>query len=167
MPTTMADSVVVDAPAAVVWAFVSSPVRVNELVPSTSVTLLSGSFDTVRSRYLVTTKAVGQTIDATHEIVRFEPPRLIEERTTSQGTTSISLVQVEPIGKDRCVLVVQGQIEWGGSSMAMVSRLLNALFGRRTFASYLDGLKRAIESEVHGREDGTSADAEPHLSEKR
>ena len=166
MPTELADSVVVDVPADIAWAFVSDPRRVHAIVPQSTVRLLSGSFDAVGSRYLVTTRATGQTLDATHEIVRFERPRLIEERTTSQGTTSISLMQVEPIGEDRCVLIVQGQIEWGGSFMAVVSRVLNALLGRRTLAAYLDRMKRAIESQAREGDDEASADAQAHLAQE-
>jgi hypothetical protein len=107
MPSVMADSVVVDVPAAAAWAFVSDPGRVHALVPKTTVRLLSGTFDTVGSRYLVTTRVPGQTLDATHEIVRYEPPRLIETRTSSQGTVGMSLMQVEPLRDDACVLIVE------------------------------------------------------------
>jgi carbon monoxide dehydrogenase subunit G len=168
MPT-LTDSVVIEVPVEIAWAFVSDPRRVHSVVPNTTVALLTGSFDTVGSRYLVTTRAMGKTLDATHEIVRLETPRLIEERTTSEGTTSISLVQLEPVRDDACVLVVQGQIEYGGSFTAVFARILNAVFGRRTFAAYLDRLKRAIEAEARADEAVPSGhdEAQAHLAEER
>ena len=86
----------------------------------------------------MTTRAGGQVLDATHEIVRIEAPRLLETRTTSQGTVSISFLQVEPIRDDACVLIMQGEIDWGGSFMAVVSRILTGVFGRRTMATELE-----------------------------
>ena len=169
MPTSMADSVVVDVPADVAWAFVSDPRRVHSVVPNTTVAILSGSFETVGSRYLVTTRAPGQTLDATHEIVRYEPPRLIETRTTSQGTVGRSLMQVEPVRDGACALIVQGEIEWGGTFTALVSRVVTALAGRKTFAESLERLKRAIESDAARVrvEPASRADPEAHLGEER
>ena len=167
MPTSMADSVMVEVPAELAWAFVSDPRRVHAVVPHTTVSLLSGSFETVGSRYLVTTRAMGQTLDATHEIIRFEPPRLIETRTSSQGTVGASLMQVDPVRDDACVLVVQGEIEWGGSFTAFLSRILTGLAGRKTFAESLERLKRAIEADGEGARDRhVSAESEAHLGKE-
>ena len=165
MPTSIADTVVVDVPAEVAWRFVSDPRKVHAVVPNTTVELLSGAFDEVGGRYLVTTRATGQVLDATHEIVRYEPPRLIESRTTSQGTVGISLMQVEPVGEARCVLIVQGEIEWGGSFTAFVSRIFTGLLGRRTFAQSLTRLKTAIETDAaRPSTEGPSSDAQSHLA---
>lgn len=160
MPTRLADSTQIDVPAEVAWAFLSEPPRFHAIQPNTSVQLLSGTFDTVGSRYLVTTKTAGHVIDATHEIIRIEPPRLLETRTTSQGTVGVSLLQVEPIRDDACVVIMQGEIEWGGSFMAVVSRVLTGVFGRRTFAAALQRMKEAIET------DAASAGGEAHLAEE-
>ena len=143
--TTVADSVVIDVPADVAWRFVSDLRKLHAVVPNTDIRLLSGTFDTVGSRYLTTTQGWGQTIDATHEIVRLEAPRLIETRTTSQGSVSRSLMQIEPVRDGACVLVVQGDMEWGGSFTAFVSRIATGLMGRRTFFEYLERVKQAIE----------------------
>lgn len=167
MPTSMADSVVVRVPADVAWAFISDPRRVHSVVPNTSVSLLNGSFETVGSRYLVTTRATGQTLDATHEIVRFEPPRLIETRASSAGTVGTSMMQVEPVDDRSCVLIVQGEIEWGGSFTALISRILTGIAGRKTFADSLERLKQAIEAGADGRGATASPETEAHLAEER
>ena len=151
MGTTMADSVVIDVPQAAVWAFVTDPPKLHGLQPNTDVRLLSGTYDTVGSRYLVTTRAWRRTFDTTHEIVRFEPTRLIKTRATSEGTVMQSLLQIEALRDDACVLIMQGTTEWGGSFVALVSRVMTALAGRTVLSSYLDRLKRAIEADA-GRE---------------
>jgi len=165
MPTRLADSIVIEAPAEVAWAFVSDPPRLYASRPNTTVRLLNGAFDTAGSRYLVTTRAAGQVLDATHEIVRIEAPRLLETRTTSQGTVSISFLQVEPIRDDACVLIMQGQIDWGGSFMAVVSRVFTGVFGRRTMAAELERMKGAIEEDARNRA-AALADRAPHLAEE-
>ena len=165
MPRTIAGSVLIDVRTEEAWAFLSDPHRAHSLAAQSTVTPLSGSYDTVGSRYLVTTRVMGQTLDATHEIIRYEPPRLLETRITSQGTVSTNLVQVEPVRDDACVVVIQGEIEWGGSFQAIVSRIMTALVGRKTIAGYLDRLKRAIEDDARNRS-AVLADREPHLAEE-
>lgn len=167
MPTTLADSILVEVPAEVAWDFLSDPHRAHSVVAPSTVTLLSGSHDTVGSRYFVTTRVTGQTLDATHEVVRFEPPRLLETRITSQGTVSINLLQVEPVRDDACVVIMQGEIEWGGSFQALVSRVLTSLVGRKTFAESLGRLKRAIEeADPAAPRPVPSAHGEPHLGQE-
>lgn len=148
MAKPMTGRVTIAVPAAEAWAFVSDPLKVHALAPNSSVRLISGAFDKPGSRYLVTTRATGQTLDATHEIVRYEPPHLIEERTTSHGTVSRSLIQLESVADSTCVLIVQGEIEWGASFTALVGRVMTAIFGRRTFEEYLERIKEAIEAGV-------------------
>lgn len=159
MATTMADSVAIDVPQSVAWAFIADPRKIHGLQPNSSVRLLSGSFDTVGSRFLVTTRAWGRLMDATHEIVRFEPIRLLESRATSEGTAMVSLIQVEPVRDDACVLVIQSTIEWGGSFLALVSRVMTALAGRATFSAYLEQLKKAIETDHANELAATPSDA--------
>jgi Polyketide cyclase / dehydrase and lipid transport len=165
---SLADSVQVDAPAAIAWAFVSDPQRMYGLQPNTTVRLLTGAWDRPGSRLLVTTRAMGQTLDATHELVRFEPPRMIETRTSSQGTVSISLLQVEPVRDDACVLVIQGETEWGGSFFAFVSRILTGVLGRRGLEGALRQMKEAIEADAARLAADTGpSDTEPDLHEER
>jgi hypothetical protein len=159
MASTMADSVVIDVPPAVAWAFISDPRKLHGLQPNSSVRLLSGSFDMAGSRFLVTTRAWGRLLDATHEIVRIEPTRLLETRVTSEGTVMESLIQVEPVRDDACVLVVQSTIEWGGSFTALVSRVTTAVAGRATFSAFLEQLKKAIEADRAGAELPTASGA--------
>jgi hypothetical protein len=54
-------------------------------------------------------------------------------------------MQIEPVRDGACVLVVQGDMEWGGSFTAFVSRIATGLMGRRTFFEYLERVKQAIE----------------------
>jgi len=143
----MADSVDIGVPAAAAWAFITDPSKLHELQMGGDVRLLSGTFDTVGSRYLVTTRVYGRLMDATHEIVRFEAPRVLATRVTSEGTVMETLLQVEPIRDDACVLIVQSTTEWGGSGMAFISRVMTALAGRSAFSAYLEKLRNAIEAE--------------------
>jgi carbon monoxide dehydrogenase subunit G len=159
MATTMTDSVAIDVPPVVAWDFIADPEKFHGLMANSSVRLLSGTFDTVGSRFLVTTRAYGRFLDATHEIVRLEAPRVIETRITSEGTVMQSLVQVEPVREDACVLIVQSTIGWGGSFLALVSRVLNALIGRAIFSAFLERLKKRIEADHAGRPFPTASDA--------
>ena len=60
MASTMGDSVNVDVPPADAWAFITDPPKLHALQMNGTVRLLSGTFDTVASRYLVTTRVYGR-----------------------------------------------------------------------------------------------------------
>jgi carbon monoxide dehydrogenase subunit G len=166
MASVMADSIAIDVPAEFAWQFLADPRRVQPVVSGgqTTVRLLSGSFEAVGSRYLVTTRAGGQVIDATHEITRLEPPRVLATRITSQGSVATSLLQVEPVGPGRCVVIMQGEVEWGGSFWMLVARVVSALFGRATLRRALGQLRTTIEME-HRRSVGL-LQPDAHLGEE-
>lgn len=98
-----------------------------------------------RSRHHVTTKVGGRLIDAVHEITRFDPPRLIEERITSGDRVVVASDEVRPLGEDRCVLTVRLEIEWGGGLMDMLSRLAFRL-GERSRRNVLERIREVAES---------------------
>jgi hypothetical protein len=135
----------VDAPADRAWAFVADPVAVQWLQAVDS-QVIAGRVVLDAGLPIPCHHARRMAVDATHEIIRIEPPRLLETRITSQGTVTRSMVQVEAVGDAACVIIVQGETEWGGSLMAVVSRILTGIAGRSTFHGYLERMKSAIET---------------------
>jgi hypothetical protein len=144
--STFEDAIEIDAPAERTFELVADPRHLSLIDPTASVRLLAGDWTTIGSRHHVTNRYGRSLIDSVHEITRFEPPCLVEKRITSRGTVMVARSEVRPIGTDRSVLIVRGRIEWGGSFLDLVSRLLFPLTGPPSRRKALRRIKTAIES---------------------
>ncbi len=140
---------------------VSDPRHIPRIDPSASVRLLSGGWTDVGSRHHVTNRYGGSTVDSVHEITRYEQPVLVEERMTTRGSVMTVLVEVGAVGADRSVLVMRGDIEWGGSFAEFAGRLLQPLLGPPQRRRELRRLNAAIESW-----NGSTPEPEPHLGQE-
>jgi uncharacterized protein YndB with AHSA1/START domain len=159
--TRFEDAIEIDAPADRVFELAADPRHLPRIDPSTRVRLLSGGWTEVGSRHHVTSRFGGADVDAVHEITRYEPPRVIEERVTTRGSVMTAQLEVRATAIDRCVLVVHGEIAWGGSFSEAVSRLLHPLTGPPMRRKALRRIKVAAEAP-----DPSTADAEAHLREE-
>jgi hypothetical protein len=156
------EAVEIDAPASRTFAVVSDPRLIPRIDPSASVRLLSGGWTDVGSRHHVTNRYGGSTIDSVHEITRYERPVLMEERITTRGSLMTVLVEVRAVGADRSVLIMRGDIAWGGSFTEVVGRLLQPMIGPPQRRRELRRLKAAIESW-----NGSTSERQPHLGKER
>ena len=167
MTTRLSNSVIVKAPAAAAWAFVSDPRRMAQVQGNSSVRLLNGAWDEVGSRYLVTTKAGWQTADVLFEIVRFEDGRLMETRMDASQGTMRSLAQVEPLPDGRCVVIFQGETEWYSGIGTWIPWLMTMLFARQTMRGLMDQMRDLIEADAVVPDSSPGPDAaESHLGEE-
>ena len=144
--STFEDAIGIDAPVERTFELVANPRHLPLLDPTANVRLLSEDWTAVGSRHHVTNRVSGTVIDSVHEITRFEPPHVVEERITARGTTVVAMSEIRPIGHDRSTLVVRGQIEWGGSFLELVSRLLSPLAGPPSRRKALLSIKAVVES---------------------
>ena len=144
--STFEDAIDIDAPAERTFELTANPRYLPLTDPTASVRLLAGDWTTIGSRHHVTNRYGRSLIDSVHEITRFEPPHIVEERITSRGTVMIATSEVRPIDTERSVLIVRGRIEWGGSFFELVSRLLFPLTGPPSRRKALGRMKAAIES---------------------
>ena len=155
------EAIEVDAPAALTFELAANPRHLPRIDPSVSVRLLSGGWTDVGSRHHVTRRFMGGTIDSVDEIIRYDPPRLAEERVTQGSSVMVGQIEVRPIGRDRSVLIIRGEIEWGGSFKELVSRLLYPLAGPPTRRRDIRRMKAVVEAT-----DPSLLEAETHLGEE-
>lgn len=155
------DAIEIDAPAERAFDFAADPRNLPRIDPSASIRLLSGGWTEVGSRHHVTNRRGRSTIDSVHEITRYEPPQLVEERITSRTTVMVVQTEIRPIGQERSVVIVRGETEWGGSLVELVSRLIEPLTGPPMRRRALARLKEAIEDPG-----AASPDPEAHLREE-
>ena len=144
--STFEDAIEIDAPAERTFELTANPRHLPHIDPTATVRLLSGEWTEVGSRHHVTNRVGGADIDSVHEITRFEPPYVVEERITARGTTMTATSEIRPIGHDRSILIVSGQIEWGGSFLELVSRLLSPLAGPPSRRKALRRIKAVVEA---------------------
>jgi hypothetical protein len=164
--TRLERSIELNVPADVAWMFVSDPRRAQPALTDdqASVTLLSGSYEAVGGRYLVTTAAGDGTIEAEYEITRYDPPEQLDTTVTSRGTVARSRIRVDRIDQDRCRLTMSGEMEWGRSVSHLFGRIVNALWGGVLLRHSLERLGAAITISLV--RDGGSGRPEAHLGEK-
>ena len=160
--TRFEDAIEIDAPAERAFELAADPRHLSRIDPSTRVRLLSGGWTDVGSRHHVTRRLGGVDVDSVHELMRYEPPRLVEERVTTRGSVMTAQLEVRATGPDRCVLVVRGEIAWGGSFTEAVSRLLHPLTGPPMRRRALRRIKAAAEAR-----DPSAPDVEAHLGKER
>lgn len=155
------DIIEIDAPVERTFELAADPRHLPLIDPTATVRLLSGEWTSVGSRHHVTNRVGGSLIDSVHEITRFEPPRILEERITTRGTTMVARSEVRPMGQDRAVLVVRGEIEWGGSFLEFVVRILSPLTGPPARRRALRRIKAVVE-----KTDLSADGAVAHLGEE-
>jgi Polyketide cyclase / dehydrase and lipid transport len=155
------EAIEIAAPAARVFDMAADPRNLPRIDPRTSVELLSGAWTRPGSRHHVTHRRGGSIVDEVHEVIRYEPPRLAEERSTTRGTIVTARMEVRPMGPDRCVLVLTGEIDWGGSFVELVARLLHPLTGPPGRRRALERIRDAVDEAER-----SSPDPESHLGEE-
>jgi polyketide cyclase/dehydrase/lipid transport protein len=156
------EAIEVEASAERTFEFAANPRHLSRIDPSASVRLLSGGWTDVGSRHHVTNRYRTGVVDSVHEITRYEPPRLAEERVTMRTSVMLGQTEVRSIGPDRSVVIVRGEIDWGRSFLELVNRLLEPLWAPPMRRRALRRIKAVIESM-----DEPSPETEPHLPEKR
>jgi carbon monoxide dehydrogenase subunit G len=140
-------SIEIDAPVEVAWELASDPRRAQPALTAgqASLRLVSGSFDSVGGRYVVSVPTGGgEPVETEHLITRFEAPRVIETTATSRGTVAHTILRIEPIGVGRSRITLAGEMEWGWSISDLFGRLINGLFARVLLRQSLDRLGAAI-----------------------
>jgi hypothetical protein len=141
------DSIEIDAPAERSFEIAANPQLLPRIDPSASVRLISGdNWTDVGSRHHVTNRYPGGMVDSVHEITRYEPPHLVEERVTQWTSVMFGQTEVRSLGPDRSVLIIRGEIEWGSSLTELVSRFLEPLIAPARLRRSLRRAKAAIEA---------------------
>ncbi len=156
------EAIEVEAPPDRAFAVVSDPRHIPRIDPSATVRLLSGGWTDLGARHHVTNRYGGSTIDSVHEITRYEPPVLVEERITTRGSVMTVLLEVRAFRAGRSALVMRGEIDWGGSFTEVLGRVLQPILGPVQRRRELSLLKAAIESW-----DGSVAEPQARLGEER
>lgn len=94
----------------------------------------------------VTTRAVGQTIEADVKVIELESPRHLAFETEVSNVRVVASVDVSPIGPERSQVVVTLQVEAAG--FMKFAEPMIAGTAEQELAGAVDSLRAALESQA-------------------